>query len=48
LSVDYVARGVHGKCSSVDDDPVREFVPVLVAQASRRPLASQRPARRRT
>jgi hypothetical protein len=46
LSVDDVERAVYGTHSRFDDSPVRDFVPVLVEQASRRQLASQRPRRR--
>jgi hypothetical protein len=47
LSVRDVERAVYGKYRSFDDSAVRDFVPVLVEQASRRELASQRPGRHR-
>jgi hypothetical protein len=47
LSVRDVERAVYGKYRSFDDSAVRDFVPALVEQASRRELASQRPGRHR-
>ena len=46
LPAEQVERAVYGNYGNFDDSPVRDFVPVLVEQASRRRLAGHQPRHR--